>query len=139
MFPSSGAISAAPPYSDPERILTGGPPAAKRGDIGVVSLQDGSPSTASLPLKRTSPEAGFGGGVHGNNIIAQQSSSYVISDLSEWSHSWAMRKQKKNQKITINNVDGETIPLCREKNKLTVTGLIEVTMRTKNLKMNGMA
>ena len=49
-----------------------------------------------------------------------------------------MRKPKKPQKITINNVDGETTPLFWEKNKLTVTGLLEVTMRIKNIKMNGM-
>ena len=73
----------------------GGPPEATRSYRGMVSLQDQSPSTASSPLQRTSPEAGFQGGVYGDNMIAQQSSSYVSSDPSEWSHSWAMRKPKK--------------------------------------------
>ena len=41
--------------------------------------------------------------------------------------------------IKVNNCDCETTPLYWEKNKLTVTGWLEVTMRTKNLKMNGMA
>ena len=81
VFPSSSAIT--PSYNDPGRILTGGPPAARRWDRGVVSLQDWSPSTALLPLQRTSPEAGFRGGVYGDNIIAQQISSYVSSDLNE--------------------------------------------------------
>ena len=80
---------------DPGQFLTGGPPAARRGDRGTVSLQYWSPSTALLPLQRTSPEAGFRGGVYGENIIAQQSSSDVSSNPIEWSHSWAMRKQKK--------------------------------------------
>ena len=39
----------------------------------------------------------------------------------------------------INNGDSETMPLCWEKNKLTVTGLLEVKMRTKNLKMDRIA
>ena len=60
-------------------------------------------------------------GVYGDNMIAQQSSSYVSSDLNEWSHSWAMRKPQK-KRLTINNGDVETSPLCWEKNKLTVTG-----------------
>ena len=96
--------------------MTGGPPAARRGDRGAVSLHDQSPSTASLLLHRTSPEAGFRGGVYGNHMIAQQSSSYVSSNPSDWSHSWAIKKPKK-----INNVHGETMPLCWEKNKLTMT------------------
>ena len=75
--------------------MTGRPPAARRGDRGVVSLQDQLPLTASLPLQRTSPEAGFRGGVYGDNMIAQKSSSYISSDPSEWSYSWAMRKPKK--------------------------------------------
>ena len=98
MLPYSGAISAAPSYTDPGRFFTGGPPSERRGGIGAVYLQDQSPSTASSPLQRTSPEAGFQGGVYGDNMIAQQSSSYVGSDLSEWSHSWEMRKPKKNPK-----------------------------------------
>ena len=130
VFPSSGAISAAPSYNDPGWVLTGGPTAARRGDIGAVLLKYQSSSTTSLPLQRTSPEAGFRGGLYGDNMIAQQSSSYVSSNLSEWSHSWAMRRPKKNQKITINDVDCETTPLCWEKNKLTMTGRLEVTTRT---------
>ena len=54
LFPSSGTISTTPSYNDPGRILTGGPPAARRGDIGAVLLQDKSPSTASSPLQKTS-------------------------------------------------------------------------------------
>ena len=46
---------------DPGRFLTGGPPATRRGDRGAVPLQDRSPSTASSPPQRTSPEAGFQG------------------------------------------------------------------------------
>ena len=48
-------------------------------------------------------------------------------------------KQKNNQKITINNSDGETTPLFWEKNKFTVTRSLEIIKRTKNLKVNGMA
>ena len=94
VFPSSGTISATSSYNDPGRILTVGPPAARRGDIGAVSLQDQLPSTASSPLQRTSPELGFQGGVYGDNMFDQQSSSDVSSDWNEWSRSWAMRKQK---------------------------------------------
>ena len=43
----------------PGQFLTGGLPTARRGDRGAVSLQDRLPSTASSPLQRTSPEAGF--------------------------------------------------------------------------------
>ena len=46
---------------------------------------------------------------------------------------------KKTQKNTINNADGETTSLCWEKNKFTVTEWLEVTMKTKYLKTNGMA
>ena len=99
----------------------GGLPAARIGDREDVLLQDWSPSMASSPLQRTSPEAGFLEGVYGDNMISQQNSSDVSSDPNEWSHSWAMRKQKKNQKITVNKGDGETTPLCWEKNKLTLT------------------
>ena len=94
----------------------------------MVSLQDQSPLTASSPLQRTSPEAGFQGGVYGENMIDQKSILYVSSYPSGWSHSWAMRKPKKNQKITINNVDGEKTPLCWDKKKLAMTGWLEVTM-----------
>ena len=45
---------------------------------------------------------------------------------------------QKKPKRTINNVDGETTPLFWEKIKLIVTGCLEVTMTTKNLKMNVM-
>ena len=82
-------------YNDPGQILTGGLPAARRVDRGAVSLQDQLPSTAPSPLQREGPEAGFRGGVYGNNVIAQKSSSYVSINSSEWSHSWAMRKPKK--------------------------------------------
>ena len=80
-------------YSD--QFLMGGPSAARRQDIGVVSLKHQSPSTASSPLQRTSPESGFRGGVYRENMMAQQSSSDVSSDLNEWSHSGAMRKPEK--------------------------------------------
>ena len=89
----------------------GGPPAARRGDRGAVSLQDRSPPTASSSLQRANPEAGFRGGVYGDNMIAQQSSSDVSSNPNVCSHSWLMRKPKKNKEITINNSDGETTPL----------------------------
>ena len=98
MFPPSGAISAAPLYNDPGRFLTGEPSAVRRGDKGTVSLQDRSPLTASLPLQRTSTSAGFQRGVYGNNMIVQQGISDVSSDPNEWSHSWAIRKPKNNQK-----------------------------------------
>ena len=97
VFPSSGDISTAPSYNDPGLILTGGPPASRRENRGAVSLQDQSPSTALSPLQRTSTEAGFRGGVYGDNIIAQKRSSYVSRDPKEWSHSWSMRKPKTNQ------------------------------------------
>ena len=122
---TNGAINKSPLYNDPGRILTGGLPAARRGGRGAVSLQDQSPSTVSSPLQRTSPEAGFRGGVYGDNMIAQQSSSYVSSNSSEWSHSWEMRKPKNNPKITINNVDGGKRPLCWKKNKLTMTAWLK--------------
>ena len=59
VFLSYDAISAAPSYNDPGNVLMGRPPASRRGDRGVVLLQDQLPSTALLPLQRTSPEAGF--------------------------------------------------------------------------------
>ena len=83
--------------------------AARRGDLGTVSQQDLLPSTESLSLQRMIPESGFQGGVHGENMIAQPSSSYISSDPNEWSHSREMRIPP--QKITINNDDGETAPL----------------------------
>ena len=51
------------------------------------------------------------GGLYGENIFAQQSSSDVSSDPNEWSHSWATGKPKNPIKITINNGDSETTPL----------------------------
>ena len=80
MFPSSGAIRAAPSYNDPGRILTGGLPAARRGDRGTVLLQDQSSSNVSSPLQRTSLKAGFPEGIYADNMITQQSSSNVSSD-----------------------------------------------------------
>ena len=80
---------------DPGNFLTDGPPTTRRRDRGAVSLQYRSTLTASWPVQRTSAEAGFQGGVYGDNMIAQKSSSYVSSDPSEWSHSWEMRKPKK--------------------------------------------
>ena len=77
----------------------------------------------------------MGGGVYGNNIIANKSSSDVSSNPNERSHSWEMRKPKK----TINDGDGETTPLCWEKNKLNVTRLPEVAMRINDMKVNVMA
>ena len=103
-------------------FLRGGPPAARRGDICMVPLQDWLLLTASLPLQKTSPQAGFQGGVYGDNMIAMKSSSDVSSDLNEWSHSWAMRKPKIKIKISINNVYSEMTPLRWDKNKLTVAG-----------------
>ena len=86
---------------NPGQFLTGGPPTAREGDRGAVSLQDQSPSTASSPLQRTSPEVGFRGGVYGDNIIAEKISSYVRSDPSEWSHSWAMRNPPPKKQSTM--------------------------------------
>ena len=54
LFPYSGTISTTPSYNDTGQILTGGPPAARRGDKCAVLLQDNLPSTASSPLQRTS-------------------------------------------------------------------------------------
>ena len=122
---------------DPGRLLTGGPTTARRGDRGVMSLQDWSQLTASLPLNRTSPEAGFRGGymakIWSISKLFRMEASIRMSGHThgQWGN------QKKNQKITINNGNGETTPLCWEKNKLTLTGWLEVTKRTKNLKMNG--
>ena len=65
---------------NPGLFLTGGLPAEIKGDRGAVPLQDRLPSTALSLLQRTSPEAGFQGGVYGDNIIAKQSSSDVRSD-----------------------------------------------------------
>ena len=91
---------------DPGQYFTGGLPEARRGDIGAVFLQNRSPSTVLSPLQRTSPEAGFRGGIYGDNIIAQQSSLDVGSNPNEWSHSWAMRKPKinKNNILKIRNI-----------------------------------
>ena len=86
-------------YNDPGRILTDGPPSARRVDRVAVSLQDQFLSMASSPLQRTSPEAGFRGGGHMATIsLLRKSTFYVRSDPSEWSHSWAMRKAKNNPK-----------------------------------------
>ena len=78
-------------------FFTGGLSAARRGDRVAVSLKYRLPSMVSSPLQRTGPEAGFRGGLYGKNMIAQQSSSDLSSDPNKWSHSWAMRKPKKNQ------------------------------------------
>ena len=55
----------------PGQFLTGGLPTVRRGDIGAVTLQYCLPSTAPSSLQITSPEAGFRGGVYGDNTIAQ--------------------------------------------------------------------
>ena len=78
-------------------LLTGGPPLARRGDIGAVLLQDRSLLALSSPLQRMIPEAGFRGWVYGDNIIAQESSLNLSRNPKEWSHSWAMMKTKKNK------------------------------------------
>ena len=111
VFPFSGFISTALSYNDPGRIFTGGPPSAKRGDRGAVSLQDRLPPMASSPLQRTSPEAGFRGRLYCNNVIAQLSSSHVSSNPNEW-HTHGQWENPKNPQKTINNVDSETSPLC---------------------------
>ena len=64
-------------------------------------------------------------------MITQKRTYDLISDPNYWSHSYTRRKQIKTTKITINHGDGDTTPLFREKNKLAVTGWLEVTMRTK--------
>ena len=124
---------------NPGRFLTGGPSKARRRDRGAVSLQYWSPSMTLLLLQIMSPVSGFWRGVNGKNMIAQQTSSDISSDPNEWSHSWAIRGKKINKSIKINNDDGETTPLCWEKIKLTKTGWLDVTIRTKNNKMNEMA
>ena len=101
VFPSSSAISTALSYNDPGRILTGGTPTERRVDRGAVSLQDRSTLTASLPLQRVIPEAGFQWGVYGDNMIAQKSSSDISSNPNEWSHSWAMIKLKIKKQPTM--------------------------------------
>ena len=93
-----------------DKIFTGRLPVTRRGDRDVMSLQDQSPSTASSPLQRKSPEAGFRWGVYGDNMIGQQSSLDVSSNPNEWSHSWAIRTPPPKKKI--NNIDDETTPLC---------------------------
>ena len=90
---------------DPGRFLMGGTPAARRGDRGVVLLQDRLPSTAPSSLQRTISEAGLQGRVYGDNMIAQQSSSDEIGNPNDSSHSWAMKKPK------TNDGDGATRPL----------------------------
>ena len=55
----------------PGQFLTGGKPTERRGGRGVVPLQDLSPSTASLPLQRTSLEAGFQGGALCSSVRTQ--------------------------------------------------------------------
>ena len=65
------ALSAQHHHSiNPRRFLMGGTSAARRGYRGVVPLQDWLTLTAPSPLQRTSTEAGFQGGVYGNNMIA---------------------------------------------------------------------
>ena len=44
---------------NPGQFLTSGPPAERRGDICAVPLQGLPLLTASLPLQRKIPEAGF--------------------------------------------------------------------------------
>ena len=113
---------------DPGHFLTGGPPSVRIGDRVTVPLQYWSILTMLLPLQRTRQEAGFqgeggGGELYDDNMIDQQSSLDVGSDLNEWSHSWAMSKPSKTtKKITINKGDGATRPLCWDKNKLSVKG-----------------
>ena len=48
-------------------------------------------------------------------------------------------EETKKQKKQSTTVFGETTPQCGEKNRLAMTGWLEVKMKTKNLKMNGMA
>ena len=122
---------------DPGQFLMGGPPMARRGDGGAILLQYRLPLTASFPLHITGPEAGFWGGVYGNNMISHQISLNISSYPNKWSHSWAMRKL--NKTITINNGDRETTPLFWEKNRLAATRWLELTLRNKNLKINLMA
>ena len=81
----------------PGQFLTGGTPSAKRGDRDAVPLQYQSPSTVLSPLQRTSSESGFQGGVYGDNMISQKSSSHVSIDLNERSNSWAIRKPRINK------------------------------------------
>ena len=66
-----------------------------------------------MALFSTSTESSFkGGGVYGDKIIAQKSSSDVSSDPNEWSHSWEMSKPINKTRITINDNGGTTRPLC---------------------------
>ena len=52
----------------------------------------------------------------------------------------ALIGNKKTKKTTkINNSDNEMMPLFWMKKKLTVTKRLDLTMMTKNLKMNGIA
>ena len=84
VFPPPGAISAAPSYNYPGRFLMSGPPSAIIWDRGAVSLQDCLTSTVSSTLQRQVQT--LMREVYGDNMIAQQSSSYISRDPNEWSH-----------------------------------------------------
>ena len=45
------------------------------------------------------------------NIIAQKSTSDVISDPNEWSHSYTKRKESKNTKTIMKHGNDDMVPL----------------------------
>ena len=53
-------------------------------------------------------------------MISQQSISDIIRDPNECLYSSVGVDYIKNQNITINNGDGEIMPLCREKNNVDI-------------------
>ena len=81
---------------NPGQFLTDGLPTSRREDRGAVSLKYRPPLTASSPLQRTSPEAGFQVGLYGDSVIAQQNILDVSNDPNEWSHSWAPQQKPIN-------------------------------------------
>ena len=58
--------------------------------------------------------------IYSDNIIAQQFTSYVISDTNKWSHSYAGKKEKKMTKKQTKRV---TVIRhhCDRRKKITVT------------------
>ena len=96
---------------DPGLFLMGGPPAARKRNIGMMTLQDWFPSTVSLILHSIIPEASL----YVDKIFAQQISSNVSSDPNEWSESRAMVKPRKTTNDEKNDhVEGATRSLFWE-------------------------
>ena len=96
MFPTSGAISAAPSYYQYWSIFDGWDASVNkidyRCDSSVIDFTINSVIVTEEDRIRSRLPRGGGGGGYGNNMISQKISLDVSSDPNEWSHSWAMMK-----------------------------------------------